>query len=215
MGHSPLDRFTRIRHPVAREEDLLVEHLADETVVYDTRTKEAHCLSPLAAAVFAHCDGQTTVDQLAALATDRLGELVDEPRVMEALAQLQERDLLAVPPRDGLTRRKMLRRTAMAGAATVSAPIITTIMAPTAAAQQTFFCSNECDCCECGCENQGVTCDNDGQECCFGNNCRCTAQSSGENGKHCKPGGPNGGAVNCIGFPCDCGTPGVGGCNPN
>ena len=62
------------------------------------QSKEAHCLSPLAAVVFAHCDGRTTIEELAALATERLGEPVDEPRVIDALAQLQERDLLAVPP---------------------------------------------------------------------------------------------------------------------
>jgi Coenzyme PQQ synthesis protein D (PqqD) len=205
MGHSPLDRFTRIKHPVAREEDLLVEHLADETVIYDTRTKEAHCLSPLSAAVFAHCDGRTTVDQLAALATERLDEPVDGPRVMDALAQLQERDLLAVPPRDGLSRRDMLRRTAMAGAAAASIPLITTIVAPTPAAAQTQFCSNLCDCCEPGCVNndpEGGTdiCNPGGNNCCYGLACSCTGEGLGETGKHCKPGQT--GAINCAGFPC-------------
>src|SRR5512132_1153471 len=98
MSEGLFSRFTRIKHPVARDEDLLVEHLSEETVVYDNRTKEAHCLSPLASVVFAHCNGETTIEQLATLAAERLGEPVDPPRVMDALAQLQERDLLAVPP---------------------------------------------------------------------------------------------------------------------
>ena len=91
--------FTRRKHPVARDEGLLVEQVADETVVYDSRTKAAHCLSPLAAVVFAHCDGHTTVEELTALAAERLGEPVDPPLVIDALAQLEERELLAVPPR--------------------------------------------------------------------------------------------------------------------
>ena len=140
MGDVPLDRFTRIKHPVARDEDLLVEHLADETVVYDSRTKEAHCLSPLAAVVFAHCDGRTTVEQLATLAAERLGEPVDPPRVIDALAQLQERDLLAVPPRDGLSRRQMIHKSAAAGGALVGASLITTILAPTPAAAASQVC---------------------------------------------------------------------------
>lgn len=209
MGHSPLDRFTRIKHPVAREKDLLVEHLADETVVYDTRTKEAHCLSPLAAIAFAHCDGRTTVEQLAALATERMGEPVDEQRVTEALAQLEERELIDTPTLrgNGLSRRDLMRKTAMAGAAAAaSAPLITTIMAPTPAAAATQFCSNLCDCCEPGCvntnpaDNSTDVCNPGGNNCCYGLACSCTGQGLGETGKHCKPG--QSGAVNCAGSPC-------------
>jgi hypothetical protein len=210
MGEGPFARFARIKHPVARDEDLLVEHLDDETVVYDSRTKEAHCLSNLAALVFEHSDGETTIEQLAKLATDRLGEPVDERGVVEALAQLQERDLLAVPPRDALSRRQMIGKTAAAGGALVGASLITTIVAPTAAATATHFCTNLCDCCDCGCKNLGQTCDNGGNNCCFGSSCSCTHAESGENAKHCKP--ANAGAVICSGV-CSCGTPGVGGCN--
>ena len=122
MSEGPLARFTRIKRPVARDEDLLVEHLGDETVVYDNRTKEAHCLSPLAAVVFGQCDGRTTVEGLAELATERLGEPVDEAGVIDALAQLQERDLLAIPPRDGLSRRQMIGKSAAAGGALWALP---------------------------------------------------------------------------------------------
>lgn len=201
MGDSPLARFTRIKHPVAREEDLLVEQVADETVVYDNRTKEAHCLSPLAAVVFAHCDGRTTVDQLATLAAERLGEPIDPPRVVDALEQLQERDLLAVPPRDGMSRRQMVGKSAAAAGALAGASLITTIAAPSAIAANTATCGivTCCPCC-----NPGGGCDAglDKQECCEAEgtvNCQCSAADSRttnvcapcDTGKYCKPGGNN------------------------
>ena len=98
--------------PVAREEGLLVEPVAGETVVYDEKSKEAHCLSALPAVVFANCDGRTTIEQLASLSAERLGEPVDAESVLDALAQLEERELMAVPakPRGDLSRRDLMRR---------------------------------------------------------------------------------------------------------
>lgn len=179
MGDGPLARFARVKHPVARDEGLLVEHLADETVVYDSETKDAHCLSPLAAAVFAHCDGETSVEQLAALASERLGEPVDEPRVIDALVQLQERDLLAVPPGDGLSRRQMIGKSAaVAGGVVFGAPLITSIAAPTAAMAQTGIppgcagCTKNPDCQSNHCcqDVAGKQCS---QGCCVGLNNSC------------------------------------------
>ena len=81
--------------PLARSEGLLIEHVGDETVVLDTESKQAHCLSPLAAAVFEGADGTTGVEDLA----ERISS--DEPvsvqQVGAALAQLEERGLLGRP----------------------------------------------------------------------------------------------------------------------
>ena len=174
--------------PVARDEGLLVEDVADETVIYDARTKEAHGLNPLATIVFRHCDGETTVGEAAALAAERLGKPVTPDEVMNAVAQLEDRELVDVPkPRGkGLSRREMMRKTAVAGAAAASLPVITTILAPTPAAAATQFCTEEtlCKCCEfgtCACAtNSG------GQSCCKGQGCQCISASEGK--KHCKPG---------------------------
>ena len=53
--------------PCRREKDLIVRQLSDETLVYDLKRDKAHCLNPTAAAVWRHCDGRTSVSQLAAL----------------------------------------------------------------------------------------------------------------------------------------------------
>jgi hypothetical protein len=165
-------------HPTARSGDLLVEQVNDETVVYDRRTNDAHCLTPLAAAVFAHCDGETGVDRIATLASDRLGEPVDETGVANALAQLGERDLLVVSGSNGLSRRQMIGKSAVAAGTLAGATLITSIVAPTALAADSKIppgctgCTKNSDCASNHCcqSNAGKTCS---QTCCVGNNNSC------------------------------------------
>ena len=184
--------------PVARKEGLLVEPVGDETVVYDAKTKEAHCLSPLTAAVFAHCDGDTTIAELTSVTAERLGEPVEASRVLDALAQLEERELMAVPAkaRDDLSRRDMLRRSAAAAGGVAMAPLITSVVAPNAIAANSATCANLL-CCPC-CTNANLNKD----DCCTIKNvtinCECTGfrtlaypggPAPNKCGKYCKPSG--------------------------
>lgn len=120
---------------VARGEGLLIEAIGDETVVFDPERNEAHCLAPLAAAVFSHCDGRSRVEELAQLASATLERSVAVEEVEATLAQLEERHLLEVPPRvivppRRFSRRGFVRRTAAATAAVSAAPLITSIVTP-------------------------------------------------------------------------------------
>ena len=203
--------------PVARDEGLLIENVGDETVVFDADAKEAHCLSALAAVVFSNCDGRTSIDELAATASERLGEQVDAERVMDALAQLEERDLMEprAPAQVGHTRRSMVRKTVVASGVVAATPLISSILAPASYAATTPGCGvnpNNVLCCPCG-----RTGDGNKQDCCQIKNtsvnlqCVCVkaegAEVTGFNDKFCKPSGvPAAGQVPCIG--------GVGGGTP-
>ena len=178
--------------PVARSEGLLVEQVGDETVVYDTQSKGAHCMSPLAASVFAHCDGNHSLDQLADVAAERLGEPVDSGRVLDALVQLDDRALLVSGAPDGVTRRDLLQKGALAGAAAMAAPLISSIVVPTPAAAATPTCGDIL-CCPCfqG-QRPDPTLPSQGQQCCVHPTviqCNCTAAEVG-GCKQCKPQGP-------------------------
>jgi hypothetical protein len=173
----------RTKLPIARGEGLLIEQVADETVVYDSMSKEAHCLSPLAAAVFAHCDGETAVDDIAELATARLGEPVDSDRVLGALGQLEERRLLDL---GGFSRRTMLQKTALAGGVVIGVPLISSVVAPAAIAGNSATCA-QLLCCRCSTSN-ATNKDN----CCeitnVTVNCQCVF-AAGDPSKYCKPAG--------------------------
>jgi hypothetical protein len=177
-------RWTQRKLPVARDEGLLIEHVADEVVVYDTESKEAHCLSPLPAVVFTHSDGYRTVEQLAEVASVKLGETVSADRVMDAVAQLEERELLRAP--GGISRRQMLRKSTIATGAVVAAPIISSVFAPAAIAANSATCGPLL-CCPC-CTGSGFNKD----DCCFIKNvtvnCQCVS-AQGDATKKCKPAG--------------------------
>jgi hypothetical protein len=122
--------------PRARTEGLLVEELPHEMLVYDTERRKAHCLNPTAALVWKHCDGRTTVQEMARRLAKTLDVGVNEDVVWCALNQLEKDHLLEEKiewPADveRISRRTLIRRIGMAA---VLLPVITTITAPTAIA---------------------------------------------------------------------------------
>jgi hypothetical protein len=187
--------------PLARTEGLLVETIGGESVIYDTESKEAHCLAPLAAAVFAAADGHTPVEELVDLASAQLGRPVAVEEVELALARLEERGLMAVVPQE-ISRRSLVRRTAGATAALAVTPLVTSIVTP-AFAQVAASPSPRCPRDQCSSQGQGdVFCNVIGvpQE----DSCECEDCS----------------VLTNLGIPCptpvDCDSlpPGTGGCEP-
>ena len=59
--------------PRKRDHGLIVREMDDETLVYDRRRHKAHCLNRAAALVWRHCDGATSVADLARLVHEQLG----------------------------------------------------------------------------------------------------------------------------------------------
>jgi hypothetical protein len=200
-----------IERPVARGEGLLVEAVGDETVIYDLGTKEAHCLKPLAAAVFMYADGQNTAAEIAELAAYRLGSPVSEADTSDALTQLGGAGLLDGPlvVQDGVSRRDALRRMATVAGVAAAAPLITSIVAPSVALAGASKipagctgCGQNKDCASNHCCQTvaGKSCN---ESCCVGTDNSCHLTSSG--------------SVNTCtvqlsgGCPCVCGTSG---CSP-
>lgn len=131
------NKQTIINRPMARSEELLIQHVDSETVAFDERTKTAHALRPLAAAVFMYADGNNTVEEIAELAGYRLDQTVTAAEVNEALEQLDACDLLDTPEdslSDGISRRTALKAFAAAGAGTM---LVSSIVAPFASATGT------------------------------------------------------------------------------
>lgn len=155
-----MNDWPRLR-PMARRDGLLVEELGAETVIYDTRDGSAHCLGPLAAAVFAHCDGRTSAEEIAGLASASTGAAVRSDEVLAALAQLEERELLEQPAGAGSSRRELLRNTAVATAAVSSISLMSSIVTPASAAS-CGSCLVGVDCTapgfKCGPNPPGMTC---------------------------------------------------------
>jgi hypothetical protein len=145
--------------PRARRDDLLVETVGEELLLYDQNSHTAHCLNPIAGCVWRHCDGEHDITELARLAG------ASEHLVADALQELHEKDLLAAEPQimqsivPGVSRREAIVRAARYGAAAAAGSMIVSATASTPAMAASLMC---CQCYEvnkmpCFCEvNAGI-----------------------------------------------------------
>ena len=179
---------------LARQEDLVVQEMPDEMLVYDLKRHEAHCLNKTAAFVWQRCDGQTTVAEMAKLLEQEVGSSVDEELIWYALDKLGKAELLkervSSPIKDGLSRRRMIRRLGTL----VAIPAVVSLVAPTALAQATIIVTSKkvadgtCDSPPGPLPNPGCLTDT----CCTGSKKLCISLSPGVSdclGSPCEPAG--------------------------
>jgi hypothetical protein len=156
--------------PRARQDGLLVETVGEELLLYDQNSHTAHCLSPLAACIWRHCDGEHEVSELAELAG------ATESLVADALHELREKELLDVAPEltesvvSGVSRREAIGRIARYGAAAGGASLIVSAAAATPAMASSGEVTN------CKTENRCVNAD---AVCCCCENGEAVTQSTG------------------------------------
>jgi hypothetical protein len=117
--------------PKARTENLVIQTLPGETLVYDLTSHEAHCLNETAAFVWSQCSGDISIDGIVGSAESRFGQTVGVDLVNFAIAQLNDRKLLSentlnIPPMQ--SRREAIRKIGLASA--VALPIIASVTAP-------------------------------------------------------------------------------------
>jgi hypothetical protein len=124
--------------PRSLKQDLSIQQVGEEILIYDERRHQAFCLNRTSAAVWTHCDGTQTAAQIANALCTELAQPVTEEIVGFALAQLEEKGL--VEPSNELPAEAKLaalghlsRRSMMAKAgagAVVMLPAIAAILAP-------------------------------------------------------------------------------------
>ena len=132
------------RLPRSRDANQLVlQELGDELLVYDRQQHRAHSLNRCAAEVFRRCDGHTSVADLrGALATAGLDN--GDEAIAMALAQLRTAGLLdeRAAPRSrsanaggaaALRRRDALRKVGFIAGAAMALPLVQSIVAPSVA----------------------------------------------------------------------------------
>ena len=135
-----MERFAPASLPRRRAQRLVIDELADEVLVYDLERHRAHCLNQTAALVWRECDGKSTATEIAQRLERKLDAPCGEDLVWLALRQLDQIHLLeksiTLPPKFlGMSRRQMIRNLGLAAA--VAVPLVTSIVAPTAAEAST------------------------------------------------------------------------------
>jgi hypothetical protein len=120
--------------PLARRQDLIVKELQDEVMVYDSKRNKAFCLNQTSAAVWQHCDGNTTIPQITQ-ALRGIDSSMNDSVVWFALQQLESDGLLeqsVTAPSEvaGLTRKEVIKKFGLAAALV---PLVAVLVAPTPA----------------------------------------------------------------------------------
>lgn len=118
--------------PLRRDAGLLVRELPGELLVYDRTKGKAHCLNHTVAVIWNHCDGKTSLEELAHIVRDQLQGPAVESLVEVALEQLRKADLL-VGASEVARKRCSRRELFKLGVAAVAAPLVITVVAPSAA----------------------------------------------------------------------------------
>jgi hypothetical protein len=141
--------------PRARQDGLVEEAVGEELLLYDQESHTAHCLSPIAACVWRHCDGEHDLAGLAHL----VGASKD--LVADALHELREKDLLVAEPAliestiPGESRREAITRAARYGAAAATPFVVSAVAATPAMASSG---EEAVGCCECFVNVEGCLC---------------------------------------------------------
>lgn len=124
-------------------QDLSIQHVGEETLIYDEARHLAYCLNRVSSAVWNRCDGAHSVAQMVAELGAEFGQPVNEEVVELALDQMEKDHL--IEPRsaepvsaellDLASRRQLLVKLGVGAA--MMLPFIAIIAAPKAA--QAYF----------------------------------------------------------------------------
>lgn len=126
--------------PVTRKNDIVVQELKDETLVYNLKTNKAYCLNETSALAWQLCNGHRTISEISDEMSKRLKTLISDDFVLLALDQfkdgLLENENEIADHFAGLSRRAVIRKVGFAS--TVALPMISSLLAPEASMAQSM-----------------------------------------------------------------------------
>ncbi len=144
--------------PMGRKENIVIQELDNEILIYDLNENEAFCLNETSAIIWQMCDGTKTVPEISRALGEKQNSLVPEDFVWLALEQLQKEKLISNEFKfndvfAGMTRRHVIRKIGLGSM--VALPIVASMIAPVAAsAASTCLCGSPGDCLtQTGCPN--------------------------------------------------------------
>jgi len=119
--------------PNTRNNEILIQEVAGELLVYDLKTHKAFCLNSTSALVWRRCNGKRTSTQIAVEISREIKTAVEVETVWLALDQLDKEGLLdngeeSESPFTELSRREIIRRVGFGS--TIGLPIVSSIIAP-------------------------------------------------------------------------------------
>ncbi len=122
--------------PLGRKEELVVQDMNGEVLIYDLKENKAFCLNETSAMVWQLCNGENSVSDISQSIGKKLNSPANEDLVWLALDQLKKENLIAnseeiVPDFNGMSRREVIRKVGLG--TMIALPLVSSLIAPTAA----------------------------------------------------------------------------------
>ena len=152
------------RKPLSRRDNLVVQEVKDEILIYDLNEAKAFCLNKTSALVWQACDGNKSVLEISESVSRKLKSAVSEDIVWLALEQLKKENLLENAGEikgkfAGVPRREAIRKIGLGSA--IALPIVASLVVPTSTMAQSSLlapgasCTDDSQCQSGRCRNPG------------------------------------------------------------
>lgn len=133
--------------PKSQKENLVIQELDGEVLIYDLKKNKAFCLNETSALVWQACDGSRTIAEISDFVGKQLNSQVNEDIVWLALDKLSKENLIEngqalSSPFAGIPRREVIKKVGLG--AMVALPIIASLTAPIAV-MAASACGQPCD----------------------------------------------------------------------
>jgi len=155
--------------PCSKREDVVIQELPGELLIYNLSTDRAFCLNETSAFVWKHADGEKNVDQIRSMMEREFKVAVKEDLIWLALEQLGRDELMeteTVEKFPGISRREVIRRIGLSSL--IALPVIAGLATPVHAVgcpysnlvTPTQCMDNNPGCAGRACTTSGTTCTN-------------------------------------------------------
>lgn len=144
--------------PLMRKEELVIQKIGDELLVYDLVANKAFALNSSSRLIWELCTGDKTIPDIAKSAAGKLGASVNEEFVWLALDRLNKENLLETGTglfkfHPDISRRETIKRAGLVSM--VALPTVFSLVAPRVVDAQSAGCSVTPFALGCTCGNSG------------------------------------------------------------
>lgn len=164
--------------PKSRQENLVLQELDNEIIIYNLSNNKAFCLNETSALIWQLCNGERNISQISQLAQQKTKTEVNEDLVWFAIEQLKKEKLISSEvdtPQQfiGKSRREIIKKIGLG--TMIALPVVASLVAPTAiqAAQSACISDPTCTCLFSNAPNNGDSCGNGDMNTC-NTGCTCT-----------------------------------------
>lgn len=140
-------------NPRSRNQDLVIQELKKEVLIYDLKINKAYCLNETSALVWNACDGSRSVAEISTIIGKQTNKAFGEDLVWLAVDQFKQDNLLdnsdqIISDFNGLSRREAIKKAGLASM--IALPVIASLLAPSAVMAQSGSCAGTVSDIPCG-----------------------------------------------------------------